>query len=438
MPLPERHDTIQEAGTLTNPDMLRASGAIAVNSSGEAFTELTRTKEAIIVSEHLDSAHPVVKVDLEKIITERGGDGVSIVIQDFGLPPRVITVRGDFINIKDVAGMERTKEHYRSVPKQLEFEVISPETNGTYHFDERGLPTKDYGTPVVLSRGETMLWAHDGEPSDQRTGYIGGSMWELVAQLPHDYWGEPDFSDALEIDGGLRRGFVPLIGLHYEGNTLSVYSLDDVHAEVQYQQVRSLADEIPKEDKELSQLSEVDIETIVKDLVAGDAVAREALIRVVSERMDLADQLKITKEQLADSLRGNDNLETLLAVNKGKLRDARQEAARLADRVRKLETEPRNSKSSDAESLFDILGGKQATEADPHGYCSQLGLSPGFLLNLDSETAKKVVRGVHKGLVTGFHPDKNRGTEAEEIMKGINNAVDGVLARLEQGYWNRR
>jgi hypothetical protein len=83
------------------------------------------------------------------------------------------------------------------------------------------------------------------------------------------------------------------------------------------------------------------------------------------------------------------------------------------------------------------LGGKHATESDPHSYCAQLGLSPDFLFALEPEAATKVVKGVHKGLVTAFHPDRNKSPEAGEAMKGINNAVDGVLTRLDQGYWNR-
>lgn len=430
MSLPERPDKTHEVGVpaATSVDLIRGSGAIAVNSQGEAFTDLTRAKETVIKSERLDSLNPVVKIDLEKIITEQRGAGVSIVVQDFGLPPRVINVRGEFTDVSDVEGMKREDEHYRNAPKHLTLEVISPETNGTYCFDEKGLPSND-GTEVVLSRGQAMLWAHDGAPSDVRTGYIEGSMWELVAQ--DTYYGKPDFSDLDETGGHLRPGFVPLVGMSYEGNILSVYSLDDVHAEVKFQQVRSLDEEIA--DTEAAEFEGVDI----KELLLG-FVKSETITTIIEERASLLDRLQEANAQLAEALLAQDNMETLLAVNKGKLRDARHEIASLLGKVRKLESESNTKATQGSSSIHDILGGKQATEADPHGYCSQLGLSPEFLFGLDAQTAAKVVKGVHKGLVTGFHPDLNKDPNASEAMKTINNAVDGVLERIEQGHWGRR
>lgn len=433
MSLPERRGGAEPV-TQVSPD----TDAIIVNPDGEAFTDFTRNREVVVRSEALNALNPVVKIDLGKVVTTQNGPGVAIVIQDFGLPPRIITINGGFPDIRDIQSRRQSEAQHPDSSEYLDFDVISPEMNGTYHFDDKMLPAKDDGLEVIMGRGETMLWAHDGVPSDERTGYIGGSTWELIALLPEDYWGQPDFSDISETDGGLRRGYVPLIGMSYEGNVLSIHSLDDTHAEVQYQQLRSLADDLPVERGKDAQLADVDPDAIIRGIVAGDTQATEAVTRIVRERKELADQVEATSGKLAEAARAVDSLETSLAVNKGKLGDARREVAHLAGEVAKLKRESRTAETTSKGSIFDILNGRQATEQDPHGYCAQLGLSPDFLFALDSESAAKVVRGVYRGLANAFHPDGKGSADTEDTLKAIGNVVDSVLQRLEQGYWGRK
>ncbi|MFI5271023.1 MAG: hypothetical protein ACHQT9_03200 [Candidatus Saccharimonadales bacterium] len=408
------------------------TGAIVVNSDGEAYTDLTRQKESVIRSERLDTAHPVVEINLETIVTEQSGIGISIIVQDFGLPPRMINIKGDFTDTSDIQGMERSKEHYQGAPKKLQLQAHRPGDDKTFAYDDRGLPAQEGGY-VTLTRGNSMIWAHDGDPSDQRTGYIHNAYWGLVAER-HEY-GTLDFNE----EQRAGRGDIPFIGMTYDGNILSIYSLDDVHAEVQYQQVRSLEDELSPAKETSDLLEEVDIEGLVSGLVAGDTTSRELLAKILDDRKKASIAANGLASQLEEALLGNDRLETLLAINKRKLGSSRHEVARLTGEVRRLKQgikEPQEAGQTD--NIFDILGAKHATEADPYGHCSVVGLDPSFLFALSPDIAVRVVKGVHRGLAMGFHSDRNEDAESEEAMKAVNNAVDEILGRIERGYWGKR
>lgn len=418
------------------PDRPRPQGpettAIIVDGAGDAYVDFTRQKESVIRSERLDALHPLVEIDLETIVPEQGGSGISIVIQDFGLPPRMINIKGDFTDTSDIRGMERSEKHYRGAPKKLLLEAPRPEDKKTFSYDDRGLPSEEYDS-VSLLRGTSMIWGHDGRPSDERTGYINNSFWGLIAETRR--YGTIDFSEEQHVG----RGDVPFIGMTYEGSTLSIYSLDDVHAEVQYQRIRSLEDEIPSSEAGSSLLEAVDIEGLVQGIISGDTTAREALSKIIDDRQRAMVALTGLSARLEEALLVGDRLETLLAANKRKLVDARHEVARLTGEVHRLERIASGSGIPQQEqSIFDILGGKHATEADPHGHCSAIGIDPSFLFSLSPDVAVRVVKGVHKGLAMGFHSDRNIDPEAEDAMKTVNNAVDEILDRIERGYWGRR
>ncbi len=412
---------------------------IVVDAEGNAYTDLTREKESVIRSERLDSAHPVVHINLETLITEHGGSAVAIVVQDFGLPPRVISIDGDFTDMRDVAGVSREDEHYMSAPKTLSLTSPSTENGRTYIFDYGdGYPTDDPGS-VKLSRGESMFWAHEGTPSDERTGYIENySPYELVGLPPRDYYGKPDFSDLDEYRMSLTNGFTPLIGISYAHNILSVYSLDDAHAEVLYQQVRSLADESVDYAAPATLEDEIDFSELIAGLAAGDESAQKTLETIMTDRAEALIAVNGLKSQLSDAITGIDNLETLVAVTKKRLREARQEAAKLAHEVQRLEREGRSARREPTgqDRIFDFLGGRQATEADPHGYCSTIGLNPEFLFAQPPELAERLVKSMQRGFARGLHSDISGGSD--EPMKIINVAVDAILDRLKQGYWGRR
>ncbi len=410
-----------------------AFAPIVVDAEGNAYTDLTREKESVIKSERLDPIHPVVQIDLESIITEDYGSAIAIAIQDFGLPPRIIRIGGDFTTMSDITGTRREDDHYTGAPRTLFLAAHSPDEKGTYRFDEKGLPEKETSR-IELSRGESMIWAHNGDPSEERTGYIRENFWELTALSPKDYFGSPDFSDII----GLPGGFTALIGITYESNVLSIYSLDGAHADVLCQQVRSLSDDIKHYAGEEGVIDEIDPADVIAMLRVGDDSTGELLTRILSERTEAMMAVGGLRTQIIDAKIGNDNLETLLAVNKKMLRKARQEAADLAREVQRLQREGQTSGQTrqNRDSIFDFLGGRQTTEADPHGHCATIGIDSAFIFSLPSDAAKKVVNGVRKGLAAGFHSDTH--DIDDEAMKRVNAAVDSILERLDQGYWGRR
>lgn len=398
--------------------------AIVVDPEGDAYVEYTRQKESLIVSERLDDQNPILHVDLEKILTEEGGAAIAVVVEDFGLPPRLIEISGDFTSMRDVSNLTRNDQHYRSAPECLNLRAPAPDShdNQTYVFDSKLHAYPEYGG-VELSRGESMLFAHEGEPSDQRVGYIGDDWYGLTVLRPRDYYGEADFSDINTI--GLR-GSIPLIGVTYEGHTLSLYSLDNVHAQVLYQQVRSLEDT-------MTYASEAEGVLDTDELLARLKGADEAVYEELSVLMTRGNEAEISVRALTDQLdqarQAVDSLETLLVVNKSKLRDARYEAAELQREVERLKR---------AEKPLSQTGKKQGADSqpgnnDPYGLCTILGLNADFLFELAPQNAIKIVKGVHRGLVMQFHSDVKGGDD--EGMKKINNAVDTLISRLEQGYW---
>jgi hypothetical protein len=413
----------------------RAIEPIVVDPDGNAYTDLTREKESVIRSERLDSAHPVVHVNLETIITEHGGSAVVIVVQDFGLPPRLINIYGDFNTMHDVAGISREDEHYASAPKTLSMSAPSKENGRTYSFDYDGRPS-DEASSVELSRGEAMLWAHEGTPSDERTGYIEyQSFYELIGLRPRDYYGKPDFKGE---HPGLSSGYTPLIGINYANNVLSIYSLDDAHAEVLYQQVKSLSDEVGDYADPEGMSDDFNLPDVITRLSAGDAEAQELIEQIMAERAEALLATRGLKTQLLQARTGIDNMETVVAVTKKRLREARREAAELARDVERLKRQASTSEGT-AETegnIFDFISGRKMTESDPHGYCSTIGLIPEFLFAQKPEIAKRLVQSVQRGLARGLHSDVSGGSD--EPMKLINAAADAIFARLEQGYWGRR
>lgn len=408
---------------------------ITIDAKGNAYTDFTREKESIIRSERLDAQHPVVKINLETIVTQEGGCGVSIVVQDFGLPARTINVSGEFVSMSEVRGVARSEEHYAGAPKHLGISAISPDRDKTYFLDDKGLPA-DW-QEVGLSRGEAMLFAHDGSPSDERTGYIASGFWELITLLPRDYYGSKDFSD---VGSAVGRGYVPFIGISYEGSVLSIHSLDDVHAEVQYQQVRSLADESVATPEVLSE--EIDADQLIADLIAGNDDAKATFKDLLDKRRETLDSIDSLQTELTEARQGNDSLETVLAGVKRKLSEARSEAARLDGEVRRLRQHTQSTSKTggqtESDFLRDLLGGRHSTEKDPHGFCARVGIDPAFLFSLNPEAAGRVIKGIHRGLAMQFHSDRQEGEADDEPMKAVNVAVDSILDRIQQGYWGRR
>jgi hypothetical protein len=407
---------------------------ISVGPNGDAYTEFTREKESIIRNERLDSQHPVVRIDLETIITQESGCGISIVVQDFGLPARAIDISGEFVSMSDVRGVARDAGHYSGAPKHLNLTANTPNRNKTFSLDDKDLPV-DY-EPVVISIGEAMLFVHDGSPSDERAGYIAGGFWDLIAQLPKDYYGAKDFSD---VGTEVGRGYIPFIGISYEGSVLSIHSLDDVHAEVLYQQVRSLAYEAPTAPGII--IDEIDTDKLIAGLIAGSDGAKNAFKELLSKQRETRATIESLQAELLEAHNGSDSLETVLAGVKRKLSDARSEAARLNGEVKRLrqaaQSPPKSGDQSNSDFFSDLLGGRHTTQKDPHGHCASLGMDPEFLFSLNPEAAGKVIKGIHRGLAIQFHSDKRGGKTDDEPMKAVNMAVDSILSRLNSGYWGR-
>ena len=419
---------------------------IAIDSNGNASTELTRKKESVIRREQLNRDNPVVVIDLETILAQDDGEAISIVVQDFGLPPRVININGDFIRHNDVQNLTRDQEHYTQAPKTLTLTAPSIEQDNsigrTYVFDDRTLPTHAY-EPLTLQRRNSgsdsygrgsMLWAHDGAPSDERNGYIEG-FYGLVALSEGDYY----YSGTFEGELPELRGMTPYIGITYEGKSLYIYSLDDTHADVLYQQVRSLEDEMPHQGLPEQTGSGFDLTRLLSQLEGADDVVIQAIETLSTEHSEAIIALAAVQKQLHESARSNDALETYLATNKTKLSEARREVADLSRQVEILSRQgPRSSQTQDTrdQTINDLLGSKRATEADPHGHLASIGVTPDFLLNLDPVTAKKMLTGVHRALAQRYHSDGGDESD-DEKMKRINTAVDSIHERIEKGYWGR-
>lgn len=199
---------------------------IVVDPLGNAETEDSRVPQPIIHREQLSPQRLETRVDLNKVGGSSGEHVVYIVLQDFGLPFRTITIERDFIT--DRAGGEDSVES--------DGVIVACESRGWNSRTETHIVDNDTEEGnIVLKPGQHVFFAHDWYSSDFRTGFIMNDAQILAFK---DKWKDPE-----EIKKW-ASGYTPIIKITYEGNVLIFTVYDDTTADVIYEKMVSQADSV--------------------------------------------------------------------------------------------------------------------------------------------------------------------------------------------------
>lgn len=357
------------------PPQTDGQSAIVVDQFGNAETEDSRKPQIIIHREQLSPERLEARIDLDKLGGSSGEHVLYIVLQDFGLPFRTITVNQIFKR-EGEDGEEETP--YVAPIKANKVKIACSSRSwigGRTEIHVVGHDTEE--DDVILEPEEHMFFAHDGYSSDFRTGFIMNDA-QIVAFK--DNWKNPE-----EIKQWADI-YTPIIRIGYEGNMLIITGYDDTNADVIYEKVVSQADSV----------------------IAGENTAvrtREQVLEVALARNK--DLLIEVQRKLQDALFENDKLK----------------------RERVLHTSQEDTQ---------VFGSRteKATLNDPYGHCDALGINPDRLFEMSPQQAEKLVLAVRRVFSTFYHPDINSQVDPKTMGK-INDSADKILTRIKTGSWGR-
>ena len=395
------------------PDQLYQE-AFIVDKLGNVETPESRTPQIVIHREQLNPQKRAMRIDLDKVAGSSGKSAVYVVLLDFGLPFRTITVNQMFVGA-DEEGID--------VNKLL---VTCPsygwnERTARYidrrNFDEGG---------VELGEGQQVVFAHDGQATDYRTGFIQNDA-HVVAFT--DDWRKPG-------EKGHFGDYTPIVGVAYEERNLTITTYDDANAEVIFEKMVSQADTAPTTHQPTSE-------------ALGEAVYREVIESL--QNVLSPDQMKIVTKFVAgvqsfgaenESLRirveqgqmHEQALEVALSRNKKLLIDTQGRLQAVLYENEQLKKQAEGSAKANTSSKFRPE--TRGSGADPLGYCAVLGINSERLFGMHPDEAQKIVGALRNVYSKLYHPDINSEVDPQ-VMKDINNAADRVITRIKTGYWGR-
>lgn len=380
-----------------------SEGTFLVDQQGNVEAEFSRKPQRIIHRELLNPRLPRTSIDLDKVTGSSGAPTMYAVLQDFGLPFRTITINQVFEThyeaedpIYTIAGEGK--------PSKLLFACPS------YGWNEqtRVMYGEDFNDEaVILEPGQHVVFAHDGQSTDFRTGFIQNDA--LIVAFSDD-WRDPSNLDHYQ-------GYTPIIDFRYDGNVLLISSFDEQIIEIIYEKLASQAD------------------VVTAQAIPGDAEISEILGMVQNiltpEKLQLLASLA---ERLQTSLSHKQALKIALVRNKDLLNQTNRRLQEALHENERLKSQGASTKQTDFSSTFSKE--KTGSTADPYGHCATLGILPERVFDIPPGEAEKLISGLRRVYSTIYHPDINKQVD-QNVIKTINNAADKILQRLKTGSWGR-
>ncbi len=384
-------EDIERAGEVKSTDVFY------VNPEGEASGEIEHLQQVGLEIEQLSDSNPSLSIDMRKISAGgySGLNGIEIMLLDYGIPPRRITISGDFLTPSEVrtSGYETEND---SSPNTLS--LNSPRNDGRGNQLHNIIEAKYQSSDnIPLRRGHSLYICHDGESVATRTGFLD----------EFDRLAASEYADLFQDE--------TLLGLTYEGHELKIETQNHSQAIIMYGKSVGFADrhavteDIPEE-----------IKTMISAI--EDEETRNAVLELHSRLAKLAVEHEVT---LGDM----ETMEALLAHNKVLLRDERNKVWTLEREVEKLKSKG-NGGADDSDWLKNILGGnagRSGTSMETH--FQTIGLSP-EILNAEPALIVNAAKAMRKAWAKSLHSDVSG--KDDDALKAINSSVDSIVEHFNR------
>ncbi len=391
-----------------------------VDSLGNVETPESRDPQIIIHREQLSPQQRATTIDLDKV----AGTSIYVVLQDFGLPFRTITINQVYISENDDGVREET--NYHTPTKADKLSVACP----SYGWNERTAIYTDGKNfnedPVELEPGQRVVFAHDEDSSDFRNGFIRNDAHIAAFQ---DDWRNPEESRYFD-------RYTPIVVIAYEAKNLRIVTHDAANAEVIFEKLVSQADAATTTESRVS--SEMD-EATYREVIASlqNTLSPDQMKVVIGlvagiQRLE-SENDSLTRRVEAGQMR-EQVIEVALTRNKRLLIETQERLQKAHYENAQLKKQAGGATYADPFSRFKSESG--GSGADPYGYCGILGITPERLYEMPPQEAEKVVTALRRVYSNLYHPDRNSQVDPQ-MMRDINNAADRILTRLKTGSWGR-
>lgn len=368
-----------------------------VSPDGEATGEITHLQQVGLEFIRLSPGEPVAEIDARKV----AGQEIQVLLLDFGMPPRALTISGDFKTEYETTSSKYTEENDNS-PNTLELTCPaygwSNSDRASTHYYDSGMSVEH---SISLRRGHFMALNHSGATSEIRNGFIEHDA-EIV--LSDDWPKDKDIDDA-----GAN-----LLSVGYVGHSILIKAQDATNAFIIYGKSIGFADR----HVEAAGFSSAELESFLGRLTTqgGEQVVRELFESIAS----LATQHEVAVGQV-------ETLEALLANSKSLLASERNRTWRLERELRHAKEAGQEATStSGSEEWFNRAFGTSGASSNTAGEaCKILGLDP-TILELDPTLIRNMVSMARKAWSKSLHSDITGSREAEEKLKSVNNAADAL------------
>jgi len=370
-----------------------------VGPDGEATGEIDHLKQIGLEFVHLSSSEPEAEIDVRKI----AGEELQVLLLDFGIPPRIVTISGDFRSERE-AGSEEYNETEDSSPNTLT--VKAPTTDGsndTYNLTYGRYLDRD----VDLRRGGWLAIGHDGDSSDTRNGFLGNFDGLAVYELSEP---EEEFP---------YRGYELLLSVGYNSHNLTLRTSGQANALVIYSRSIGFADrhaQAVTDPEELAQLLER------LSLEEPQQVLRELFSNFVT-----------LSEERESAVTSMETMEALLAHNKDLLRTERHKVWGLERKLRDAERSgSAKGTQTDDDWLSNMLGGnRQRTGRGSPSLqeaCETLGIDSKILRSNNPTLIANMAKMARRAWAKTIHTDVTgeSGGEQEQVLKAMNAAADVI------------
>jgi hypothetical protein len=380
----------------TAPTAPQAGEIFYVGSDGETTGEIEHLQQVVLEVEQLSDTQPAISIDMRKITADgySGLQGIQVMLLDFGIPPRSVTIMADFQTSNEVQA-EGYESENASSPNILT--IHAPRTANEEHtldVDERNADFSGFS----LRRGNFLHLVHDGESISTRTGFL--DEFDTLGVSHYGAWGH----------------YENILKLSYEGHDLVIETSNHARALVAYGKSVGFADrhqvaeDIPEE-----------ITALLDDI--GDEATREAALELHSRLTKLAIEHEVKLGEM-------ETIEALLQHNKGLLREERQKVWGLQNELDRRKRESSSSATDSDDRSRGRMGGQStAGKTALEQHCEVIGLNPALL---DGDPAVVVMAGkaMRKVWAKKLHSDVSSSEDSEEALKEINAAVDAILERF--------
>lgn len=390
---------------MTQPE-ITSDTTFFVDRLGNVETPESRTPQIVIHREQLSPQQRAVRIDFDKVAVSSDQAAVYVVLMDFGLPFRTVTT------------------HIYITPEESNKLVVTCPSLGWNEttiridgrsFDERG---------VELEEGQRVVFAHDGQPTDYRTGFIQNDAYVVAFT---DDWRKPG-------EEGHYGHYTPIVELTYVNRGLTITTYDEAHAEVIFEKIVSQADVTPTTPPALEMLGEdayLEVTESLQRVLPPDQF--KTVTGLVTGLQSLGRENKSLREQVEGGRIHEQALEVALTRNKNLLNETQ---GRLQAALHENEQLRRKASGTSKEGFTTFRAEASGAGVDPLGYCGVLGVNPERLFGMHPDEAQKVVSALRNVYSRLYHPDINRNIDPQ-IMKDINNAADRVITRIKTGHWGR-